>query len=248
MVFSTASLGFRLRGTYGKFQCLFASDHVKRNVMMKKLRVLIGASLICFPLMNVQAATIGFADVVLDFFDSGAGPIAGSYGGTFPGGPGFPIPVSTDVVLGDDPGSTGFTDFLSLPTGSFVTVGFTDETVIDGVGDDFFITEVSGQGEEADVFVSSNSVDFTFIGRANDGISTAFDLASIGFLDPVQAIKIVGLDSLGGSPGFDVVNIKVLPGSIGPAPVPVPAAVWLFGSGLIGLLGVKKNKATLAEG
>ncbi|MCK4707387.1 MAG: VPLPA-CTERM sorting domain-containing protein, partial [Gammaproteobacteria bacterium] len=26
-----------------------------------------------------------------------------------------------------------------------------------------------------------------------------------------------------------------------PAPVPVPAAVWLFGSGLIGLIGVARN-------
>jgi len=31
-----------------------------------------------------------------------------------------------------------------------------------------------------------------------------------------------------------------------PVPVPVPAAVWLFGSGLIGLIGMRKNtsKAT----
>jgi hypothetical protein len=66
--------------------------------MINKVRVLIGASLICFSLGNVQATTLGYADVVLDFFDSGAGPIAGPYGGTSPGGPGFPIPVSTDVV------------------------------------------------------------------------------------------------------------------------------------------------------
>lgn len=26
------------------------------------------------------------------------------------------------------------------------------------------------------------------------------------------------------------------------APVPVPAAVWLFGSGLLGLVGVARNK------
>ena len=39
---------------------------------------------------------------------------------------------------------------------------------------------------------------------------TALDLATIGFVDPVVAVKIVGLDSLGGSPGFDVVNIQVI--------------------------------------
>jgi cysteine-rich repeat protein len=169
-------------------------------------------------LESAGAATLGFADVVLEFFDSGAGPLPGPYGGTDPGGPGYPIPVSLDVVLGDDPGPTGFRDFLSLPTGSFVTVGFTDETVIDGDGNDIFIQEIGGNGERADVFVSADGISFTFLGIARDNVTTSFDLASIGFTDPVVAVKIVGLDSLGGSPGFDVVNVQVLPGSIGPRP------------------------------
>jgi hypothetical protein len=205
-------------------------------------KALIVASLMCFPFVNAQAATLGYADVVLDFFDSGAGPMAGPYGGTYPDGPGYPISVSLDVVLGDDPGPTGYTDFLSLPTGSFVTVGFTDETIIDGVGDDIFITEVAANNERADIFVSHNLVDFTFLGTAIGGSTTAFDLASIGYSESVLAIKIVGLDTLGGSPGFDVVNVRVLPGSIGPA-VPIPAAVWLFGSALVGLFGISRKNS-----
>ncbi len=43
--------------------------------MINKVRVLIGVSLICFSFGNVQATTLGYADVVLDFFDSGAGPL-----------------------------------------------------------------------------------------------------------------------------------------------------------------------------
>ncbi|NEP81125.1 MAG: hypothetical protein F6K39_24990, partial [Okeania sp. SIO3B3] len=60
---------------------------------------------------------IGFADVVLDYFDSGAGPIPGPYGNDVP-----VEPVSLDIILGSDEDG-----FLSLPTDSFVTVGFTDE-------------------------------------------------------------------------------------------------------------------------
>jgi len=209
---------------------------------INKLKILTYVALIYFSSANTQAATVGFADVVLDYFDSGAGPMVGPYGGTFPGGPGFPISVSLDVVLGDDPGPTGFSDFLSLPTGSFVTVGFTDETIIDGDGDDLFITETGGNGEKADVFVSSNLVDFVLLGTAVDNGVTAFDLASIGFSNPVRAVKIVGLDDRGGSPGFDVVNVKVLLDSIGPPAVPVPASVWLFGSGLLGLIGTARRK------
>jgi hypothetical protein len=32
-------------------------------------------------------------------------------------------------------------------------------------------------------------------------------------------------------------------GGFTPPPVPVPSAVWLFGSGLLGLLGLRKRKA-----
>ncbi len=205
------------------------------------LRVFSFVSLLLTLLMpiNASATMIGYADVVLDFYDSGAGPISGPYGGTFPGS--FPVSVSTDVVLDDD-GST--VDFLSLATGSYVTVGFTDETVIDGIGNDIFIQEVGASGETAEVYVSSNLVDFFLLGIANDSITTAFDLSSIGFTDAVQAIKIVGLDNFGGSPGFDVVNVQVLPGSIGPAPtptVPEPSVIALMGLGLLGF-GISRSK------
>ncbi len=36
-------------------------------------------------------------------------------------------------------------------------------------------------------------------------------------------------------------NIVDLPGSITGSPVPIPAAVWLFGSGLLGLIGIRKR-------
>jgi hypothetical protein len=41
---------------------------------------------------------------------------------------------------------------------------------------------------------------------------------------------------------FDGGNYPFISGSVEPNVVPVPAAVWLFGSGLIGLLGVAKRK------
>ena len=153
----------------------------------------------------------GFADEVLEFFDSGVGSLPGPYGGTLSS---FPVPVSLDVVLGDDSENV---DFLSLPTGSSVTVAFNDETAIDGPGDDIAIAETTAAGERADIFVSANLVDFTFLGTAEANVTTGFDLAAIGFAEPVRAVRVVGLDNGGLSAGFDLVNVQILPQSIGPA-------------------------------
>ena len=176
---------------------------------------------------------LGFADVVLNYSDSGAGPFAGPYGGLGGISGAFPVAVPLSVVLGSD--VAGSESFLSLPTGSSITVGFIDETVIDGVGTDIVIREIGASGERAEVYVSKDNVTFVLLGIANDSVTTSFDLASIGFTDPVTAIRIVGLDSLGGSPGFDVVNIEVLPGSIGPGTVSAPGTLALAGLALAGL-------------
>ena len=98
----------------------------------------------------------GYADVVLNYHDSGVGPISGPYGGT-----------NADVSAatgGPGRGSRrrpGQADYLSLPTGSSVTVGFADETIVDGPGDDLAITELVDTGERANVYVSSDYVNFT---------------------------------------------------------------------------------------
>ena len=59
-------------------------------------------------------------------------------------------------------------------------------------------------------------------------------------------------DGIGGSPmdngpldgfnfNFDITSVMVLPGGY-PPPVPVPAAFWLFGSGLLGLISVTRRR------
>jgi len=224
---------------------------------MKKILVIIIVMAISFNVgkaLEAQATTLGYADVVLAYSNSGTGDMPVAYGGTWDGTTGtYPVEVDLDVVVGDDPGYPGaMADFLSLPTGSFVILGFTDETVINGIGDDIFITEVGANSERAEVLVSSDGTSFTSLGIVNDDVTTALDLEDFSFFEPVTAIKIVGLDLLGGSKGFDLINVGVYPGSIGPTPIPSthnpePGTMLLLGTGLVGVAGAarrrKKNQA-----
>ncbi len=154
-----------------------------------------------------------YADVILEAYYSHANPrYEYFYGGR---GDIYPLRMRPQDVLGNND------HFVSLPKGSYITVGFTDNTIIDAPNqDDLFIEEVGRAGDQAAVWVSANAKDYVYLGRAKDDKVTSFDLADIGFKEPVVAVKILGLDNRGASPGFDLVSIRALRGSVGERPSP----------------------------
>jgi outer membrane protein OmpA-like peptidoglycan-associated protein len=113
--------------------------------------------------------------------------------------------------------------FVSLPTGSYVIFGFTDNYIIDAPNHaDIYIEEVGGAGEFADVYVSSDNMEYTFLGKSGNGKVNVLDLATIPYEKPVYYIKVIGNDAKGESPGFDIRRIYGLPGSnqsIPPKPI-----------------------------
>jgi hypothetical protein len=202
-------------------------------------KLLMSAGFALLSLVTLPAhALVGYADQVVEYFDSGAGPQPGPYGGLGGISGAFPVAVPTSVVIGDD--VSGSETFLSLPTGSYIVVRFIDEFVVDGPGDDIFIQEIGVGGEDADVYVSTDGVLFSYLGLAQDDVTTALDLADIGFLTTVSFVKIVGLDNGGGSPGFDVVNVQGLPGSV--QPVPEPHLLALLGLGMFMLVLTRRSR------
>jgi RHS repeat-associated protein len=186
-----------------------------------------------FPIKNITQAGNAYADVILDFVSGGNAPTPlvepyGSTGGVLPpsafnGNGRYSVgAVNPSVILGAPPpspiiGSNSKVDWLALPKGSYVTVGFTDKVAIDAPGDDIFIRSFDPQdsaNEFADVFVSGNGVDFKLLGRVNERGLVSLDLAKINFTEPVTAVRVQGVDNLGTSPGFDLIGVEILPGSI----------------------------------
>lgn len=195
-----------------------------------RLRPVLGvfvAGILSFAITPQATGAIINADALIDYFDSGAGPMPGPYGGTFPGL--FPVPVPLSHAT-DGNGTT----FVSLPRNSYLTLGFTGGFVFDGPGLDLFISEVGANDELADIFISSNfGLTFTFLGKATTATVSGFDLGTIGYTDKVNAVKIVGLDNFGASPGFDLAFARGLEGSV--VVIPEPATLALLGLGLLAI-------------
>jgi Ca2+-binding RTX toxin-like protein len=160
--------------------------------------------------VGASASGDGFADLVMGFIDSGAGPVRGPYGGDHSDV--SAKPVSLGVVLGEDP--TEDVNYLSLAKNSSVTVAFADEVVKDGFGTDLVVRELVDNDEVAKVYVSSDFVNFAFLGTAQAGRSNKFDLAAVGFTGNVRAVRIIGQDTSGASPGFDLVSVQAMTSSM----------------------------------
>lgn len=87
--------------------------------------------------------------------------------------------------------------------------------LINGPGDDIFLIENDAVNEQALVFITDGSDREYLLGYAfvrDIGIyeqtELGFDIAGISFPFVPSTIRIVGLDFRGGSPGFDLANIR----------------------------------------
>jgi hypothetical protein len=76
----------------------------------------------------------------------------------------------------------------------------------------------------------------TVADAAEDTVALAGDKKGVGG-SPMLSGPFPGYNA-----NFDVDTIHITSIENGPQPVPVPAAVWLFGSGLLGLVGIARRK------
>ncbi|MEN8205169.1 MAG: VPLPA-CTERM sorting domain-containing protein [Pseudomonadota bacterium] len=111
-----------------------------------------------------------------------------------------------------------------IASGTLVSGSFSD-AVVTGDGNDASVLILSGFGTD-----SKNADLLNFFGLSEQGFTFASTNISIG---NVNYLGNGGFNGTLTNADFD--NITTV--------VPVPAAVWLFGSGLLGLVGVARRKA-----
>lgn len=175
---------------------------------MKKVSLFL---LCTFAITAFTHAQTEYADEIIDaFYNKSANPIFDDFYGLDGLGMGCDaILINPDVCLGNS------FSFVSITAGSYITVGFTDNTIIDAPNqNDLFIDEIGAANEFADVYISSDyGISFTFFGTINGGTTNGLDLNDIGYTAIVNAVKIEGKDNLGCVPGFDVVRIYGIEGA-----------------------------------
>lgn len=146
---------------------------------------------------------IEYADVILDSYYSGANPEFNNFYGNNGTTDGCNLKlVSLVACLGNSD------SIVCLPTGSYLTLGFTDNLVFDAPGqDDLFIQEQGGGQEFGLVFVSPDGTNFTFLDTLNGSQINSYDLANYAYDDVIKAVKIEGLDQGGCNPGLDLQRV-----------------------------------------
>jgi hypothetical protein len=105
--------------------------------------------------------------------------------------------------------------------------------------------DMDGDGIGADGFAPNENVYFTLAFNANTMMGNVDqmvygDCAPTGLMGPMMTgdMCMTG-HSLGGTMGGIPESLTITPSA-----VPVPAAVWLFGSGLLGLISIARRKRT----
>jgi hypothetical protein len=151
-----------------------------------------------------------------------------------------------DVILGDETDPNAF----GLTAGDTITATgvFNDSVLTGGTGT---IDFSSGSGNSMTIFVGTETFFASNDSRFGTGLGPSIDLSSFSLSDfDFQAFLGTNgavADFNSNFTSFD--DFDMLFGdwqtTISLTAVPVPAAVWLFGSGLLGLAGVaRRNRAS----
>lgn len=178
---------------------------------------------------------------IMDFFDSGAYAESGtsSYTPNYQSFSGLGVSHNLSLQAQDTIQlGAAVSDYFSNLLISFENISLDVNDIFDINIDFSYSLTTQASGENADVdatFAYSNEnfdLDNFDVSHASiyDGFTQAFGVDSFGFVLSAGQSENLYFDS-------------AVSGQLEATVVPVPAAVWLFGSGLVGLLGVQRKQS-----
>jgi hypothetical protein len=145
----------------------------------------------------------------------------------------------------DFDGDANGIDHVSLGKGGSIVLRFTDNALT-GSGsnaDDLWIFEIGPDVEDTFVAISKDNITWKQVGKVTGGsLGIDIDLYGFGTSDYFSYVRLTDDpdegNMSGSSVGADIDSIGAISSA---APVPIPGAFWLLGSGLIGLVGLKRK-------
>jgi len=124
----------------------------------------------------------------------------------------WPVPVVPEKWLVGPPPSD--VSGVTVPTDHWVDLKFCG-TIIDAPGNDILFIELGQMGEQALIFITDGVHQEYLLGIATASDSEAqaptdigFDIAGLSLPFVPCAVRLLALDLKGGSPGFDIANVR----------------------------------------
>jgi hypothetical protein len=147
-----------------------------------------------------------------------------------------------EVLSGPFTGTTGSGSF-SYDDSTLTNIG--EETLTTAVGDGGLTLELTVFGQ---TFIHSDDIDFSSYPRLVliDGVIQYLDfIVSEDGMNPRDILQ-PGIEDLGIYDLSLVGNVFHAELHVNRHAVPIPAAIWLFGSGVLGMLGLSRRKTKLS--
>jgi len=181
--------------------------------MKKSCLLILAAIYFLLPLGSAAPAEEGtfvYPCYLLDAYDADNSRWTGmDADGTYRG----PIPVDPELWLVGPPLSDK--SGVTLPPDHWVEVQFRGP-IIDGPGNDIKLIELGQAREQALIFITDGAGRERLIGIANSGntgggvdpTEIGFDISDIDLPFEPRAVRILGIDTGGQAPGFDIANVQ----------------------------------------